>query len=242
MKWTVCNEMILNSDSETEIETSSVGISLAVILGGGEFVEYTQPQVDKVKPLEDSSKVIDPALALKGTTVEKDRIEVDFGKEDILDWVQFSTDNAQFAKKKSGELIYGYKRNHDLVPSGEKGRVTDAPIFYINGEVESGRSATIDRSGVQCRGRGNGFSFFVKPTEKAQTLKLYSGTWNGDGIIELYIDGKPVYRETMSGNGMNIYETTVGFELQKGQTLEVRLTLGNPHNNGSLLLFGAAVC
>lgn len=242
VKWTVCNEMILNSDSETEIETSSVGISLAVILGGGEFVEYTQPQVDKVKPLEDSSKVIDPALALKGTTVEKDRIEVDFGKEDILDWVQFSTDNAQFAKKKSGELIYGYKRNHDAVPSGEKGRVTDAPIFYINGEVESGRSATIDRSGVQCRGRGNGFSFFVKPTEKAQTLKLYSGTWNGDGIIELYIDGKPVYRETMSGNGMNIYETTVGFELQKGQTLEVRLTLGNPHNNGSLLLFGAAVC
>ena len=120
--------------------------------------------------------------------------------------------------------------------------MTDAPIFYINGEVESGRSATIDRSGVQCRGRGNGFSFFVKPTEKAQTLKLYSGTWNGDGIIELYIDGKPVYRETMSGNGMNIYETTVGFELQKGQTLEVRLTLGNPHNNGSLLLFGAAVC
>ena len=30
--------------------------------------------------------------------------------------------------------------------------------------------------------------------------------------------------------------------VQKGQTLEVRLTLGNPHNNGSLLLFGAAVC
>lgn len=204
------------------------------IKGGYESAESKGKVIIPRKPYTDYSKI-------EADTVRLDREVLHLTESGAVDWVQFSTDDERYAQKKGGTAIYGYRRNHTASPNGEKGRVLDAPVYYTYSDCESGTTTPVNMSGVQTRGEGNGFSFFLRDTGKAQTLYLYTGVWSASARLEFIVNGRVQYTTNHQGSGMNVYRTKISYKTANpDDVVEIRLTLTDS-GGGSALLLAAAL-
>lgn len=212
----------------------SYTVKVIGVKGGYESIASKEKVVIPRKPYTDYSKI-------EAGTVRVDREVLHLTETGSVDWMQFSTDDDKYAQKKGGTALYGYRRNHTAVPNGEKGRVLDAPVSYTYSDCESGTTAPINMSGVQTRGEGNGFSFFLRDTGKAQTLYLYTGVWSASARLEFIVNGRVEYTTNHQGGGMNVYRTKISYKTASpDDVVEVRLTLTDS-GGGSALLLAAAL-
>lgn len=209
-------------------------VKVVGITGGYESAESKEKVVIPRKPYRGGS-------AIEAETVRVDREVLHLTETGTADWVQFSTDDDTYARKKGGGAIYGYRRNHTAVPDGGKGCVLDAPVYYTYSDCAPGAAEPVNRSGVQTRGEGNGFSFFLRDTGKAQALYLYTGVWSASARLEFIVNGQVRYTTNHQGSGMNVYRTTIRCQAASpDDVIEVRLTLTDG-GGGSALLLAAAL-
>lgn len=173
---------------------------------------------------------------------------VNLTQEGNRDWFQLQEDTeTNYARKAGGSGITNFKRNHDAVPDGEKGRVKDGNIYYQFTDADSRFGNPIDRSGMQTRGVGNGMEFQVGYSENMQTLKVYSGVWCAEAKVEFIVNNEIVYTTNISQNGgMGIFCTSIDYQLENPEDVAIfRLTLTNMTSygstKGSTFIFAAAL-
>ncbi len=166
--------------------------------------------------------------------------------EGTYDWFQLQADSeTNFSRKLNGTGLGPIQRNHTAVPNGEKGRVTDAPIYYAASDADPDFPNPIDRSGMQCRGVGNGFQFAIEPTAQPKQLKVYTGNWNAKGLLEYVVNGEVVYSFESGNSGMGAYCTSLYIDLEPGDVAFFRQTLTSmtayENSYGSTFIFGATL-
>jgi hypothetical protein len=146
--------------------------------------------------------------------------------EGTFDWWQFPQDSeTDYARKQSGFGLFGFKRNHDAVPSGERGRVTDTLISYSATDRDTNYPDVISKSGMQCRGAGNGFQFEIAASGSPRVLNVYTGNWNSIATTEYIVDGQTRYSNVTDNLGHGVYRHTI--YIAPGETGLVRHTLAS---------------
>ncbi|MBE6949478.1 MAG: carbohydrate-binding protein [Ruminococcaceae bacterium] len=161
------------------------------------------------------------------------------------DWFQLREDSeTNYARKANGVGFFNYKRNHDVVPNGEKGCIKDGNIYYNYSDADPSYPDPRNRYGMQTRGNGNGQQIQLGYSEEMQTAKIYTGVWNARANIEFIVNGKTVhYEEVANYSGTQIYCTTINYKLDSPNDVAIfRLTLNEANGYGSTFMFGGTLC